>query len=115
MIIKVLGSGCPSCQLLKHNAEETIKQLELHDVEIDYITDVNEIVDYGVMSSPAFVIGDDIKTAGRIASIDEIKGWLQFGEKGMYMSIVSAIVALFQAPILMLYLHFTPHIKHWFS
>ncbi|MCD6109851.1 TM0996/MTH895 family glutaredoxin-like protein [bacterium] len=78
MIIKVLGSGCPSCQLLKHNAEETIKQLELHDVEIDYITDVNEIVDYGVMSSPALVIGDDIKTAGRIASIDEIKGWLQY-------------------------------------
>lgn len=38
-----------------------------------------------------------------------------FGEKGMYMSIVPAIVALFQAPILMAYLHFSPSVKKWFN
>ena len=77
MIIKVLGSGCPNCLKLEANANEAVQALSLKDIKIEHITDINKIVGYGVMSTPALVIDDAVKSMGRIPDIEEIKSWLK--------------------------------------
>ncbi len=73
MTIKILGSGCPSCQKLEANAKQAVEELGLTDVEVEHIYDINKIVEMGVMSTPALVVDNQIKIAGRIADVGEIK------------------------------------------
>ena len=70
--IKVLGSGCPSCKTLYEKVLEVAKNID-SSLEVEYITDITKIVELGVMSSPVFVIEDEVITAGQIPSEDEIK------------------------------------------
>ncbi|WP_182200611.1 thioredoxin family protein [Paraliobacillus salinarum] len=76
MIIKVLGPGCANCKKLQKNVEVAIKELGL-DASIEKVTDFKEITKYGVMSTPALVVNDDVKVAGKVAKVDEIKVHLQ--------------------------------------
>jgi small redox-active disulfide protein 2 len=75
MIIKILGSGCPNCKKLFANTEEAIKELTL-DATIEKVEDINQIIDFGVMKTPALVINDKVKAAGRVLSTQEIKAIL---------------------------------------
>ena len=75
MIIKILGSGCPSCKKLEANAIQALKELSL-EAQIEKVTSVNEIVNYGVMKTPAFVVDEKVLSTGKVLSIDEIKGLL---------------------------------------
>ncbi len=77
MTIKILGSGCPNCQKLEENAKKAIKELGLKDVKIEHIYDINKIVEMGIMSTPALVVNNQIKIAGRIADVAEIKELLK--------------------------------------
>ena len=77
MTIKILGSGCPNCQKLEANAKQAVEDLGLKDVQIEHIYDINKIVEYGVMSAPAIVINKEVKAAGRIPDVEEIKSWLK--------------------------------------
>jgi small redox-active disulfide protein 2 len=77
MIIKILGSGCPKCQKLEENAKKAVEELGLKDVQIEHIYEIDKIVEYGVMSTPALVINEEVKAAGRIPDIEEIKSWLK--------------------------------------
>jgi len=77
MTIKILGTGCPSCQKLEENAKKAVQELGLEDAKIEHIYDINKIVEYGIMSVPAIMIDDEIKAAGRIPDVEEIKGWLK--------------------------------------
>jgi len=76
MKIKILGTGCPKCKKLEENAREALDNAG-KKAEIIKITDINEIVDYGVMSMPAIVIDNKLKCSGRIPDIEEIKEWLK--------------------------------------
>ncbi len=76
MIISILGSGCPKCKQLEENARKAVEELKIK-AEIEKVTDVGEIVDYGVMSTPAIVIDGEVKASGRIPTVEEIKGWLK--------------------------------------
>jgi len=76
MIIKILGSGCPKCRLLEENARKAVDELKIK-AEIEKVTDVGEIVDYGVMSTPAIVVDGEVKAYGRIPTVEEIKKWLK--------------------------------------
>lgn len=76
MKIKILGTGCPKCKKLEENAREASDNAG-KKAEIIKITDINEIVDYGVMSMPAIVIDNKVKCSGRIPSIEEIEEWLK--------------------------------------
>ena len=76
MIIQVLGSGCPNCVKLENNAKEAAKVLNLDDVKIEHVTEIGKIVEYGVMSTPALIINDVVKSTGRIPDVEEIKTWL---------------------------------------
>ncbi len=75
MKIQVLGSGCPKCRTLTERVEEAVAELGL-DCEIEKITEINKIVEFGVMMTPGLVIDGDVKSAGKLLSIQEIKDLL---------------------------------------
>ena len=76
MIIKILGSGCPNCQRLEANAKQAIDDLNL-DAKIEKITDITEIMNYGIMSTPALVADEKVLSYGRIPDVEEIKQLLK--------------------------------------
>ena len=71
MIIKIMGTGCSSCTRLENNTKEALSKLGLH-AEVIKITDVQEILSYGIMSSPALVIDEKVVMYGRNPSVEEI-------------------------------------------
>jgi len=71
MVIKILGSGCANCTKLEGLAKQAAAQLGL-DADIVKVTDVAEIMGYGVMSTPALVVDEELKFAGRVPSLDEV-------------------------------------------
>lgn len=73
--IQILGTGCPKCKKLAENAEAAAKALGL-DLEIEKIKDINEIMKFGVMMTPALAIDGQVKTVGKVVSPDEIKKML---------------------------------------
>jgi small redox-active disulfide protein 2 len=75
MKIEVLGPGCKNCESLERATYEALSQLGM-DVPVDKITDYAEIVAYGVMSTPAIAIDGEVRTVGRVPSVDEIRGLL---------------------------------------
>ena len=76
MVIKVLGSGCANCQKLEVLATKAVAELGL-DAEIIKVTDIAEIMGYGVMSTPALVVDEELKVAGRVPSYDDVVTILQ--------------------------------------
>jgi len=70
--IQVLGTGCPKCKLLAANAEAAAKELGI-EYELTKVTDINEILKFGVMSTPALVIDGQVKASGRVPSPEDIK------------------------------------------
>lgn len=76
MKIEILGTGCPKCKKLNELTEEAVNELNL-SAEIIKITDINKIIDYGVMMTPALVIDGDVKVAGKIPSKQEIAEWIK--------------------------------------
>jgi small redox-active disulfide protein 2 len=75
MIIKILGTGCPKCQQLEHNTKEAVK-LKNIEAEVVKVTDIKEIMAYGVMSTPAIVIDEVVKAYGQVVPIPTIMTWL---------------------------------------
>lgn len=72
MKIQVLGTGCPKCKKLAANAEEAAKELGL-DVEIEKVTDIDKIIDFGVMSTPSLAIDGKVVVVGKVPSVEEIR------------------------------------------
>lgn len=72
MVIKILGTGCPKCKQLEENAK---KAIELSGVEasIEKVSEINKIMDYGVMMTPALVVDGEVKSVGKVLTTDEIK------------------------------------------
>lgn len=77
MTIKILGSGCPNCQTLENNAKQAVEELGLKDAQIEHVYDIAKITEYGVMSTPAIVIDEQVKASGRVPNAEEIKSWLK--------------------------------------
>ncbi|MCP4395300.1 MAG: thioredoxin family protein [Alphaproteobacteria bacterium] len=74
--IKVLGSeNCSTCTNLKDKIAKLVEEKGL-DVKVEKVTDIVEVMKYGVMSSPAVVIDDDVKCAGRLPNDKELDEWL---------------------------------------
>ena len=72
MVIKILSTGCPKCKKLEENTRKSISELS-GDFTIEKVKDLNDIMDYGVMFTPALVVDEEIKSVGKVLSIDEIK------------------------------------------
>lgn len=75
MKIQVLGSGCPKCKTLTERVETAVADLGL-DCQIEKVTDINEIVKLGVMMTPGLVIDGDVKSTGKLLSVEDIKALL---------------------------------------
>lgn len=75
MIIKILGTGCNSCRKLEENVKEAVKELGIK-AEIKRVEDIPEIMKYGVMSVPALVINEEVKSYGIVNSVIDIKKML---------------------------------------
>jgi small redox-active disulfide protein 2 len=75
MIIKILGSGCANCKKLFANTQEAVQELNL-DVKIEEVKDLDEIINYGVMKTPALVVNGKVKASGRVLGKEEIKKFL---------------------------------------
>ena len=73
--IQVLGTGCPKCKKLAENAEAAAKALGL-DYTIDKVTGINEIMQMGVMMTPALAVDGVVKVAGKVPDPDAIKAML---------------------------------------
>jgi small redox-active disulfide protein 2 len=73
--IQILGTGCPKCRKMAKNASIAAKELNI-DYEITKVTQINEIMKFGVMITPALVIDSEVKVAGKVPSVDEIKDML---------------------------------------
>ena len=73
--IQILGVGCPKCKKLAENAEAAIKELGI-ECEIEKVTQINEIMQFGVMMTPALAIDGKVAIVGKVASVDEIKQML---------------------------------------
>jgi small redox-active disulfide protein 2 len=71
MVIKILGSGCANCQTLEQRAHEAAEKLGI-EAEIVKVQDFADIMRYGVMSTPALVVDEEVKMAGRVPSVDEV-------------------------------------------
>ena len=67
--IKVLGSGCKSCHQLYDNA---LKAVEGMGIEVEYITDLQKIMEYGAMSMPALVVNEQLVSSGKVLKPAEI-------------------------------------------
>ncbi|HNT27233.1 MAG TPA: thioredoxin family protein [bacterium] len=70
--LQVLGTGCPKCKQLAMLTEEAAKELGI-EYELIKVTDINEIIDFGVMSTPALVVDDVVKVAGKVPPVGELK------------------------------------------
>jgi len=75
MKIEILGTGCPKCKQLEENTRKALEATG-KKAEVVKVTQIDKIVEYGVMSTPAIVIDGDIKSYGKVADVDEIKAWL---------------------------------------
>ncbi|EPY2274138.1 thioredoxin family protein [Clostridium sporogenes] len=75
MIIKVLGSGCTNCKKLEENTKKAVESLGIN-ATIEKVTDIKEIMSFGVMKTPALVVDGKVKIMGRVPSPDDIKRYL---------------------------------------
>ncbi len=75
MKVQVLGTGCPKCSKVAEIAEAAAKELGV-EAEIVKVTDINEIMNFGVMMTPALVIDGEVKVSGKVPSLDDVKRWL---------------------------------------
>ena len=69
--IKVLGAGCKSCHEQYENVKQAVKDMGL-SVEVEYITDMQKVMEYGVMSMPALVVNEKVVAMGKVLKTADI-------------------------------------------
>ena len=76
MKIQILGTGCPKCKQLADNVKLVVEKAGIN-AEIEKITEISEIINFGVMMTPALAIDGEIKFVGKVPTIKEIKEILE--------------------------------------
>lgn len=74
--VKVLGAGCKSCHEQYENAKAAVKALGL-DLEVEYITDMEKIMGYGVISMPAIVVNEKVVSMGKVLKTADVEKLLR--------------------------------------
>jgi small redox-active disulfide protein 2 len=72
MEVKILGTGCSNCQKLEINTKQALKELNI-DANVEKVTDIQEIMQYGIMSTPAVVVDGKVLSYGMVPDVEEIK------------------------------------------
>jgi len=76
MKITVYGPGCANCQNLEKNTKKAVKEIGV-DAEITQIQEIDQILEAGITQTPGLAIDGEIKSMGRIPSVEEIKKWIK--------------------------------------
>lgn len=72
MSIKVLGSGCKFCHELYENTKEAVKNIGL-SVEVEYVTDLEQVMGYGVISMPGLVVDEKVASTGKVLKTADVE------------------------------------------
>ena len=72
MSIKVLGSGCKFCHELYENTKEGVKNIGL-SVEVEYVTELEQVMGYGVMSMPGLVVDEKVASTGKVLKTADVE------------------------------------------
>ncbi|KAB2952615.1 thioredoxin family protein [Heliorestis acidaminivorans] len=75
MDIKVLGTGCPKCNQLEERVKKVVNMLG-KEATVSKVSDIKDIMSYGVMMTPALVIDGEVKVSGKLPSEGELKALL---------------------------------------
>jgi small redox-active disulfide protein 2 len=75
MLIKILGPGCAKCIRLEQLTREVVAEIGI-EANFAHVTELNAIMAYPIMTTPALVVDEEVKVSGRIPSKDEIRQWL---------------------------------------
>jgi small redox-active disulfide protein 2 len=78
MKIEVLGPGCPKCNSTMENVKKALTELR-KTAEVVKVTDINAMIERGVMSTPSLVIDGKLMVQGKIPNVEQIKDWIQKG------------------------------------
>ena len=70
--VKILGAGCKSCHEQYENAKAAVQALGLN-VEVEYITDMEKVMEYGVISMPAIVVNDQVVSMGKVLKAADVE------------------------------------------
>jgi small redox-active disulfide protein 2 len=73
--IQILGTGCPKCKKLYDVSRKVVEENGI-EAEVSKVDDLNEILNFGVMMTPALAIDGEVKVVGKVPSVEEIKGLL---------------------------------------
>lgn len=73
--LQILGTGCPKCEMLAKLAAQAADELGI-EYEITKVTDLGEIMSFGVMMTPALVVDGEVKVSGKVPNVDELKKML---------------------------------------
>jgi small redox-active disulfide protein 2 len=76
MKIQILGTGCPKCKMTAANAEKAVK-MSGADAEIVKVDKIQDIINFGVMMTPALAIDGDVKVSGKVPASDQIVEWIK--------------------------------------
>lgn len=74
--IKILGTGCPKCKKLEELSKKAAEELGIEH-SIEKIEEINKIMEYGIMTTPALVVDGKVKAAGKVPSLDEVKNMIE--------------------------------------
>jgi small redox-active disulfide protein 2 len=74
--IQILGTGCPKCKKLSENTDAAVKELDI-EYTLEKVTDIKEIMKFGVMMTPALVIDGQVKVTGKVPTIEELKNFIK--------------------------------------
>ncbi len=73
--IQILGTGCPKCNQLYQNATEAVEDSDI-EAQVEKVTNLNDIMAFGVMITPALAIDGQVKVTGKVLSTEDIKQML---------------------------------------
>ena len=79
MIIQILGTGCPKCHALEQNARLALAESG-NETTIEKITQIDKILDMGVMMTPALAIDGEVKSVGKVLTKDQVMAYLKGGK-----------------------------------
>ena len=77
MLVKILGSGCTKCNRLERNVKAVIEKHQLTDISVEKVTDLSQILSYGILMTPGLIIDEETKSSGIIPKDDQLLSWLR--------------------------------------
>ena len=80
MTVQILGTGCPKCRLLKANTADVVEELRAQgatDIDLEEVTDLDTMMEMGMLVSPGFAIDGELVQAGKVLSTDQIRSTIE--------------------------------------